>query len=157
MTDKESLIRRVVVRSSLGPCCWEWEGATTHDGYGRIRFRGKTRVIHRVVFETFFRKVAKGNDLDHLCRNRACWRPDHLEEVTKRVNWERSHAPSTLLAKRKACKNGHPFTEENTAYFYRRTKGKENVRRCRTCDRAASLRRWRKKRDEGNGQCGATS
>jgi len=72
--------------------CWLWLGATMRNGYGVIGLGGRadgTALAHRVAYQTLRGDIPDGFDLDHLCRNRACVNPDHLEPVTRRVNWER--------------------------------------------------------------------
>lgn len=62
--------------------CWEWRGAKTWEGYGVYRGRN----THRIMFERVRGPLTKGLVLDHLCRNPPCMNPEHLEEVTHRVN-----------------------------------------------------------------------
>lgn len=81
--------------------CWLFTGRwTTGNGYGKLRWGRRHRVLHRVVFELLVRPLGAGEQLDHLCRTRACANPAHLEPVTPRVNTQRgravlfgSHAP----------------------------------------------------------------
>lgn len=59
-------------------------------GYGRVSFCGNTKAVHILSFETFHgRRVRSGYFLDHLCENRNCWNPLHLEEVKQSVNEKR--------------------------------------------------------------------
>jgi len=109
--------------------CWEWQGATT-TGYGRfhIAHGHPLMLAHRYSYTTLVGPVPDGLDLDHLCRNRRCVRPDHLEPVTHRENLLRS--PLTWAARRSAqthCVHGHEFTPENTFRQHHGTRG------CRTC------------------------
>jgi len=70
--------------------CWTWTGPTTAGGYGLFRTeQGWVQVAHRAAFEHYVGPVPKGLHLDHLCRNRACVNPAHLEPVTASVNMRR--------------------------------------------------------------------
>lgn len=66
--------------------CWNFTGSVSKDGYGRRSFDGKMTTAHRSVYEQLRGPIPDGLDLDHLCRNRRCVNPDHLEPVTRRVN-----------------------------------------------------------------------
>lgn len=66
--------------------CWEWELTIATNGYGQMRSDGRLRPAHRVIYEQKHGPVAPELDLDHLCRNRRCVNPDHLEPVTRSEN-----------------------------------------------------------------------
>lgn len=113
--------------------CWEWTAAKLQ-GYGRFHVRRTVQVAaHRWAYEYMVTEIPEGLELDHLCRNRACVNPWHLEPVTPRENTLRSANPCAANARKTHCSNGHEYTEENT---YLRPEGH---RMCRTC-RAASNR-----------------
>lgn len=113
--------------------CWEWTGARTKHGYGRVSIAGNVRQAHRVVWELLVGLIHDGFTLDHLCRNERCVNPDHLEPVTHGENVLRGYSPTSLNARKTHCKNGHPFTQDNTYY-------EGHWRRCRTCNRAKVAR-----------------
>jgi hypothetical protein len=69
--------------------CWEWLGGKTWDGYGRFRVTDRTVRAHRFMWQLVFGDVTEGMELDHLCRNRICVYPGHLQEVTRLVNHRR--------------------------------------------------------------------
>src|SRR5262245_4852943 len=104
---EERRFMRDVSLSALS--CWTWTGPLHENGYGLFtRYvagfkrtdprRVLTRRAHRLSYEMFVGPIPRGLELDHLCRNRACVRPDHLEPVTHKVNCRRS--PLTMAKKR---------------------------------------------------------
>lgn len=78
--------------------CWLWTGYVNPDGYGKIRVGGRVIGAHQMAFELIIGAVPQGLELDHLCRNTVCVRPDHLEPVTagenvRRRNYARAGKP----------------------------------------------------------------
>lgn len=82
----------------------------------------------------------KGKEIDHLCRNRKCLNPDHLEVVTPRVNNMRSNSIAAINNRKTHCLNGHEFNEQNT--YYRKDSG---GRCCRICGKIQNRERKRNK------------
>jgi len=68
--------------------CWEWVGVgfVNDRGYGKVRWHGKKYRAHVLLFELHLGPVPSGLELDHVCRNRTCVNPEHLEPVTHREN-----------------------------------------------------------------------
>ena len=104
--------------------CWEWIGAKHTLGYGRISVGTKNTPAHRVSYELHYNiKIPNDYDVDHLCRNPGCVRPEHLEPVTHKVNMERG-----IQATKTHCKYGHPRTKEN---LYTDKNGQRGCKICR--------------------------
>ena len=124
----------VTINSLEDRGCWEWKGAArAADGY-RFAFRNnRQQYAHRFAYELLVGAVPSDKQLDHLCRNRGCVNPDHLEIVTPRVNTMRGISESARNAVKTHCVNGHAFDETNT---YRR----RGRRYCKKCCRAAKQR-----------------
>ena len=74
--------------------CWRWTDALTPAGYGRLLANGKTLLAHRISYELLNGPIPLGFEIDHLCRNRACVNPDHLEAVAHRDNMRRAIWPT---------------------------------------------------------------
>lgn len=118
--------------------CWLWTASTTPKGYGKFSLgrdaQGAQRLInaHRFAYEQVVGPIAEGLELDHLCREKLCVNPDHLEPVTHAENMRRMFATITH------CPQGHEYDEAN---LYTRPKGKSGGRMCRTCHRLRERRR----------------
>ena len=121
--------------------CWIWTACRNSKGYGLFTFKlhGKhvRRGAHRVAYLMTFGRIEKGLELDHLCRNRRCVNPSHLEQVTHHENLMRGQTITAIHAAKTHCKHGHEFTPDNT--FYK--KGKPKYRNCRQCYRGYTIRR----------------
>lgn len=108
--------------------CWNWTAAKHGQGYGLIK-KGDTSVrAHRISVLMSGREIPDGYNVDHLCRNTSCVRPDHLEVVTSKENTLRGNGITAQEARQTHCKREHEFTPENT----RTDSG--NHRHCLSCE-----------------------
>ena len=121
--------------------CWIWEGAKVN-GYGvcgrSVNGKPKRFYCHDLTYELWHGPKPAGLHIDHLCRNRACFNPAHLEAVTQQENIRRGHAGFANSAKTH-CPKGHPYDAVNTAVRHKKNGGINRI--CRTCHRAESRRR----------------
>lgn len=120
--------------------CWNWTGAHSSYGYGVFHVgAAKHRMFaHRVSYILEHGTIPDGLSLDHLCRNRSCVNPSHLEPVTSYENMRRGESTAARNARKTHCVHGHQFTTTNT-YVYR---GRRMCRECqRNLDRAYMQRK----------------
>lgn len=125
ISDEERFFRSIV---ELENGCWQWRLMPDPDGYGHFvtgsatdgsRFRW---LAHRWAFAFYIGRLFSNLTIDHLCRNRMCVNPFHLEQVTSRTNTQRGERATATH-----CKRGHPFSGFNLMFQ------SEGKRRCRTC------------------------
>lgn len=131
-----------VVNKSTG--CWNWTGYIEKEGYGQVWLKSEhgTRRPHRIEYENKYGPIPSGMVLDHLCRNRSCVNPEHLEIVSHRENILRGEGITAQNAKKTQCLRGHPFSGENLRTQFR--KGKPE-RVCKACQHLLK-KAWRERR-----------
>lgn len=123
--------------------CWEWTASLKPNGYGSFVFEGRTWYAHRLAYTLARGEIPHGLQLDHLCRNRACVNPDHLEPVTCRVNLLRGETLTAARAAQTHCVNGHEFTPATT---YIKPNGCRNCIPCQLARNEAVRRRQRERK-----------
>lgn len=139
-----SVLDRLMFKTAILPNgCWEWHGARNTKGYGNIRVDkdSPAKSVHRVAYTEMVGPIPEGMEIDHLCRNRSCINPDHLEAVTRITNIQRVDQRKTV------CKSGHEMTAANTRIYT--TKSGMETRKCRACGRD-STRQYRLRMKEKN-------
>ncbi len=127
----ERFFEKIQIDSITG--CWNWTGAHLPSGYGIFFMRkvdGKIRYVyvHRFSWEYHHaEQIPEGFEPDHLCRNRQCANPSHIEVVTHKVNMLRGNTIAARNASRTYCPHGHEYNTENTKIT------KDDSRLCRAC------------------------
>ncbi len=102
--------------------CWLWTGSIQNNGYGKVTVNYKTRLIHRYAYEELKGSIPEGYEIDHLCRNKLCINPEHLEAVPGKVNRKRQGEAKTH------CVEGHELFGDN---LYVTPDGRRNCKACR--------------------------
>jgi len=121
--------------------CWNWTAGKFWNGYGQFWLGGTVVKAHRFAYVITKGRIPKSLVVDHLCRNRACVNPDHLELVTNKENLLRGEGWAAVRARKTHCPQGHPYTGDNILI------GKKGIgRSCRTCSLIRSKEAYQRKR-----------
>src|SRR5262249_34193356 len=119
--------------------CWPWLGPRMWNGYGKASADDRTQNAHRVAYVLIHGLAPAGLHIDHLCRNRLCCNPQHLEAVTMGENMRRS--PAVMAQRTKThCPQGHPYAGANVIRY-------RHGRCCRTCSNQRSIARYAMRRE----------
>lgn len=124
-------VRRFMSKITFTESCWNFP-IYKHRRYGDFynHFEGREVKAHRFSYELFVGKIPEGLQIDHLCENKSCVNPAHLDPVTSKENSYRGNPLIVNHARKTHCPKGHPYTPENT---YIKPDGMG--RTCRICKR----------------------
>jgi hypothetical protein len=145
VTQFSKLVRRTVLTDKG---CLEWTGSNNGSGYGEVRIGGRKRYAHRLAYEAKVGPIADGQVIDHLCRNRACINPLHIEAVGQHINVRRGDKGGSVSedGSFRCRKCG---SADGVAKPDKRASGGFGMR-CAPCTRAYSLAYSRANRDALN-------
>ena len=122
--------------------CWLWTAGLDDvpgKGYGQFYLNGKKVKAHRLAYEMLVGAIPTGLFIDHLCRNRSCVNPEHLEPVSNKENVLRGDTYSSGHNRTKThCPKGHEYSEANTRFY------NSGYRKCRACHRLWEAERRKK-------------
>jgi len=127
---------RFLSKCVVGVGCWQWLGRLNLAGYGRFSLGGKSTTTQRAAHLLFVGPIPAGHTVDHLCRNRACANPAHLEAVPHRINLLRGQTITARAAAATQCPSGHAYDDANTKVTYR------GGRACRACDNSRAIKNY---------------
>ncbi len=116
--------------------CWSWTGYIGPNGYGQVRVDGKSHRVHRLAYAQTNGEIEEGNDVHHVCQNRACVNPSHLQSVSKKehIRVSPNHAAHVALTMNQ-CSKSHLMLGSNIIWTER------GARKCRECRNAKNRER----------------
>ena len=121
------VIERFLAKISISDSgCWEWQGTKDTHEYGIFSINHKNLRSHRFIYEYYHGSISSILTIDHLCRNRKCVNPNHLEQVSIKINVLRGDNTCAINARKTHCNHGHPLFGDNLAI-------ENGTRRCKTC------------------------
>lgn len=135
---REEDLQRLLSTTSLVNGCWIWDKKVNWNGYGLFTVGDRTVAVHKYSYIYFYGAPGDGLQIDHLCRNRRCVNPEHLEAVTARENLMRGDTLAKRNADKTKCPNGHPYSHINS----------QGRRVCVVCIRESCKQYQRRRRRE---------
>ena len=137
--DGLSYIERYLSRIQISNSgCWEWTAGKSSTGYAMFHWDNATRGAYKFIYEFFNGKINPDQEMDHLCKNKVCVNPKHLEAVTRRENCLRGSVGkhnNHHYGKKTHCKRGHPFNKKNTVIVKCITSRNGLGRECMKCNK----------------------
>lgn len=126
--------------------CWIWIGSFNgKKGYGKMLLRGKLELAHRISYSWYRGHIPTGMTIDHMCNNKACVNPEHLEVATQKDNNLRGNSLTAKNKRKTHCARGHEFTEDNVKIIIRRTSTRRVCKKCHRQNVRATKRRRRER------------
>jgi hypothetical protein len=113
MSDFDNAVRLFRKRLVVGPNCWILTTNPNSVGYSELRPKGSRWLAHRLSYELYVGPIPRGLQIDHLCRNRRCVKPTHLEAVTHQENFIRGAHLSATTCRTNTCQRGHVLEGAN--------------------------------------------
>jgi hypothetical protein len=137
---KEGQVARFWAKTEKTDACWNWTAARMRDGYGKWSYSVNGQKVylraHRFAWLVTHGTLTEDKELHHRCENRACVRPDHMEEITRaehRRKPTKRNGRAPILV-RAHCDRGHPLTGDNLCAY----EARQGIRKCLTCKREAN-------------------
>jgi len=127
----QTYAKQILAKITVDPLwgCWTFTGSLNSDGYGQAWDGKRLCLVHREAYLQRHGIIPFGLQIDHLCRNRACCNPSHLEAVTQAVNIARGEGLAAINMRKTHCKRGHPLSGQN---LYQYPDGRRSCRTCHT-------------------------
>ncbi|PXH62351.1 HNH endonuclease signature motif containing protein [Klebsiella variicola] len=132
------------VEKDLETGCWIFTGSRLPSGYGILWNGARPTGAHRISFQLYKGEIPAGKEIDHICNNRSCVNPAHLQAISHKENIHKSSTLMGVNARKSHCKRGHPLNGENLHIT------PLGARQCKECMRMHARNAKARKRDARN-------